>query len=210
MNICIISLQTYVSGTVGGVSTHVAQLCSILKSTGHNVVIICPAHPEHPNEDYEEIIEEVLYFCVGNTSSSSTNRHWNQKSKNVFSKLSRSYDFRCIFSEGIAGQGIIKHHNFHNIPCFCFLHNFGITHFYNLWKEVIDINSTAYYFLVTIPYLITKIIKLEIPTYRDCSLLISCSSHNADRIHQFYRINQKNIFVLLHPHPKPIKVEVLN
>jgi glycosyltransferase involved in cell wall biosynthesis len=196
MNICIISIQTNICGVLGGVSTHVDQLSAILKSMGHTIVVICPAHPQHPDEDHEEVIEEILYYCIGKISSENLNALWIQENRNAFGKLNKRFPFQCIFSEGVASQGIIKETAIHKIPCYCFLHNFGITHFYNVSKEINNLRALLYYLLLTVPRIIHRIITSEIPTYRSCSMVLSCSSHNANRIRKFYRIKREKIMVI--------------
>lgn len=196
MNICIVSIQTNVCGVSGGVSTHVDQLSVILKSMGHKLVVICPANPQYPDEDHEEVIEEILYYCIGKISSENLNALWIQESRNAFVRLNKRFRFQCAFSEGVASQGIIKETSIHKIPCYCFLHNFGVTHFYNISKEINSLRSLLYYLFLTVPRIIYRIITSEMPTYRSCSIVLSCSSHNANRIRKFYRIKKEKIMII--------------
>ena len=196
MDLCIITIQAEVSGTIGGVSTHVKELSNILKKYGHRVVVICPSHPEYPDRDYQEIFDDVLYFCIGKTSLETKTAIWNQASIDIFAKLRQKYDFKLIFSEGIAAQGIIRSSHFGDIPSFCFLHNFGVTHFYNILKEVDSFTSLLYYSCITIPRLIVRILKDEIPTYKACSTVLSCSTHNAMRLRKFYRVRERSILLI--------------
>lgn len=196
MDLCIITIQAEISGTIGGVSTHVKELSNILIKYGHRVVVICPSHPNYPDRDYQKIFDDVLYFCVGNTSLETKTALWNQASIIAFTKLAQIYDFQLVFSEGIAAEAIIRNSHFNNIPSFCFLHNFGVTHFYNVLKEVNNLSSLLYYFSITMPRLFVKILRNEIPTYRACSLLLSCSKHNAERLRKFYRVRERSILVI--------------
>lgn len=197
MDLCIVTVQAEISGTLGGVSTHVNELSNILKTLGHRVVVICPSHPNHPFHDHQEMIDEILYFCIGDTSPETKTALWNQAIIDAFTRLSKTYNFQLIFSEGIAAQSIIRSSQFNNIPSYCFLHNFGVTHFYNILREVNNFTSLLYYLHITIPRLILKILRDEIPTYKACSLLLSCSAHNAKRLRKFYRVKKERKILVI-------------
>lgn len=196
MHFCIISFQTYISGAFGGVSTHVSELSKLLTSLGHEVTVICPAHSDFPNKDYIEVVNEIKYFCVANTSSQILNSLWKQKCEDVFARLNESSRFHGVFLEGIPSKSIVKKITDHRMPCFAFLHNFGITHINNVFKEVDTVKSFCYYLFFTLPRLIYRIISVEIPAFNFCTLVLSACNHNVERVRKFYGISEEKIKVI--------------
>lgn len=196
MNICIISFQTQVCGSFGGVSTHVQELSSIFISLGHRVFVVCPSHYKYPNRDFVETIDDIFFYCIGGTSSSKLDYHWKFKSNKIFSQLQKDVGFECVFFEGITHKGIFYEIKRHGIPYFAFLHNFALTHFYNIFKEIACLRDLLHYFLYTLPRLVYKVVSLEIPFFRSCNAVLSASQHNAERIRKFYRIRQDKITVI--------------
>ena len=196
MHYCIISFQTHISGAFGGVSTHVAELSNLLISLGHEVTVICPSHKHHFNIDYIEVVNEISYYCIGNTSSQILNSSWKLKCRDVFMRLNESIRFRAVFLEGIASKFVVQEIIDHRIPCFAFLHNFGITHIYNVFKEIDTLKSFLYYCFRTVPRLIHKIISVESPAFNLCTLVLSACNHNVKRVRKFYGVNEGRIKVI--------------
>ena len=196
MNICILSFQTHLCGSLGGVSTHVHELSSIFVSLGHRVSVICPAHYQYPDIDYIEIIDNVLFYCIGGTSCRTLDHHWRYKSKRVFAELHERLRFHSVFFEGITHRDIFDEIKKSGIPYFGFLHNFALTHFYNVFKEIYNFRGLVHYFSYTVPHLIHKAVSVEIPFFRSCTSILSASLHNAERIKKFYRIKQDKVAVI--------------
>ena len=192
LNLLFLSQQTHLN-CIGGVSTHLELTSRLLIQMGHAVSVICPSGPGGPDY-YNEIHQNgVRFLCVPGMDTIGINRKWIDGSRKLLLQELRNQNIDYIFSEGTAIIGALAEILQRHIPCFCFLHNFAVTQFYNISKEITSLRSLLYYFCISVPKMLIGILKYELPVYQKCTKVLSVSHHNAQRIKKYYRIKSNRL-----------------
>jgi glycosyltransferase involved in cell wall biosynthesis len=190
MNIALISNQGITETEKwGGINSHAKMISKLLVQHGHHVTFFTA-------QGADEIVKEKtdgLGFKYLDSNMNNQTETWRKRLSNAFLSLHRNGFFDCVFAEGASAWGLHKTFRELNLPVFAFVHNFGIVHFYNIWKEVDNIRSMVYFFAKTIPKIIHRMLFYDIPFLQNATYVISGSKFNANLLRTCYRIQKSKL-----------------
>lgn len=193
MRICIISPTPITDKKKwGGVHTHTEMLSNLLVKGGNKVTLITPA--DHSNKIHEKVINDIHIVFMHGIEKRIVDKKWIKNVHETFNKIYKQEPIDIIFSEGYSAYGLQKEYT--NLPIVSFVHNFSFIHFYNNWTEVESIRSLLSYLLKTIPRLLFRIFRYEIPFYHSSKYIASCSKLNARCLHKIYQIPEHKLKVV--------------
>ncbi len=193
MHICIISPADITDKTKwGGVLTHTKMLSNILVKEGYEVTLIAPA--DHSNKSQGKEFDNIHVVFMHGIGKAIVTQKWIKNVQEKFNKIHKQKPVDLVLSEGYCAYGLQKEYT--NLPIVSFIHNFGFIHFYNSWTEVESIRSLLSYLLKTIPKLLFKIFRYEIPFYHCSKCTVSCSKLNAKYLHKIYKLPERKIKVI--------------
>ena len=121
---------------------------------------------------------------------------WATELINTFLSIHENRPFDCILAEGASAWGLHRLFSALNLPVFAFVHNFGLVHFYNIWKEVDNVRSLLYYLCKTVPRTFYRMIFYDIPFLKNSRWVISGSKFNEALLRRFYRIPKSRLRVI--------------
>jgi glycosyltransferase involved in cell wall biosynthesis len=200
MRIALISQQGIrEDGFWGGINSHAKSLTKILLKLGHDVTVFTaktsPLGPiQHDGEN-----GGLTTFYIGSVRKNGQNKYpdsWIDGLRMTYLSAHRKRPFDCILTEGASAWGLHALFTELMIPVFAFVHNFGIVHFYNIWKEVDNLQSLISYFARTVPRILWRTLYYDFPFLRNSRWVISGSMFNATLLKRFYRIRQSRLRVI--------------
>ena len=193
VHICVISPADITDKTKwGGVLTHTKMLSNILVKEGNEVTLIAPA--DHLNKSHGKLINNIHVVFTHGIEKVIVNHKWIKNVQETFNKIHEQKPIELVISEGYCAYGLQKKYT--NLPIVSFVHNFSFIHFYNNWTEVGSIRSLLSYLLKTIPRLLFRIFRFEIPFYHSTNYTVSCSKLNAGYLRKIYQIPQHKLKII--------------
>ncbi|UCC94472.1 MAG: glycosyltransferase family 4 protein [Candidatus Omnitrophota bacterium] len=194
MHVCIISPTSITDkADWGGIHTHTQMLCRILIKQRIKVTLITSGCM---NAADEKIIDDARVVCVSGVARRTVDNVWIKELRRSFIKIHKEEPIDCIFSENYWAYGLQKELAKNNVPIFTFIHNFSLTHFYNNSKDIKNIRSLASYLLKTIPRIVFRIFKYELPFYHNSKHVVSVSTLNAGYLQRIYRLPQDKLKIM--------------
>ncbi len=194
MHICIISAFAITEkDNLGGVHTHTEMLSNILTKMGNKVTFITAGDQ---NESHEKTINGIRVIFTPGSKTEVVDKEWIRNLCNTFNELQKKDPVDCIFSEGYYAYGLQGHHIFSKVPIVTFVHNFHLTQFYKNFSEVRSIRSLASYVFKTVPRLVFRMLKFEIPFFQSSHFVISVSELNAKYLQNVYMIPKHKLSVI--------------
>ncbi len=194
MHICIISPVAITErDNLGGVHTHTEMLSNILIKIGNKVTFITS---DDQNSSHEKTIDGIRVIFTPGAKTGVADKDWMRNLYRTFDKLQNEDPVDCIFSEGYHAYGLHSHPIFRKVPIVTFVHNFHLTQFYKSFSEVQSIRSLASYALKTVPRLLFRMLKFEIPFLQSSFFVISVSELNAKYLQNVYLIPKHKLSVI--------------
>lgn len=176
----------------GGINTHAKMLSGLLLKQGHFVTFF--TSPEsNKNKQQNPDTLELVYI---DSPALKRNGKWAFRLCATFLDIHNNTPFDCIFAEGASAWGLRPLFPALKLPVFAFVHNFGIVHFYNTWKEVYNVRSMLSYFSKTIPRIFRRTLLYDVPFLQNSRWVISGSQFNAALLRRFYRIPRSKLRVI--------------
>lgn len=176
----------------GGINSHAKMLSSLLLKQGHHVTFFTAS----PSNDSEKSKIDNLDLVCLDPDSSIRNGKWVIQLGNAFLSIHENRPFDCIFAEGASAWGLHRLFASLNLPVIACVHNFGLVHFYNIWKEVDNVRSMLYYFSKMVPKIFQGMFFYDIPFLQNSRWVISGSIFNALLLKRFYRIPNSRLRVI--------------
>jgi glycosyltransferase involved in cell wall biosynthesis len=168
------------------------MLSSLLLKQGYHVTFFTTP----PSNDSHKTRVDNLDLVYLDSGSAGRNGKWITQLSNTFLSIHQKRPLDCIFAEGASAWGLHRLFASLNLPVIAFVHNFGLVHFYNVWKEVDNIRSLLYYFSKTVPKIFQRMFFYDIPFLQNSRWVISGSLFNAVLLEQFYRIPKSKLKVI--------------
>jgi glycosyltransferase involved in cell wall biosynthesis len=164
------------------------MLIRLLVKNGHRVTVIAPEQPGlKPADGYDLVLMKAGHADFLTAA-------WYEALRDAFAEVLRKGRPDHIFSESYYALGLEKAAA--GIPLTAFVHNFHLVHFHKQFSEVDSLRSLAYFFLITVPRLLSHMFRYEIPFLRGASQVVSVSIRNSELLKDFYRLEPKKVFVL--------------
>ncbi len=168
------------------------MLSNILVKGGNEVTLIAPT--DHLNKSQMKVINNIRVVFMHGIINAIVNQKWIKNVQETFNKIHKQRPVDLVLSEGYCAYGLQK--EYANLPIVSFVHNFSFIHFYNNWTEVGSIRSLLSYLLKTVPRLLFRIFRFEIPFYRSTKYTVSCSNLNAGYLRKVYKIPEHKLKVI--------------
>lgn len=158
------------------------MLVRLLVRAGHRVSIIAP---EQERTGAAGGYESRL---VRADSSAFLSPRWFHELGRAFSAVAAGGRPDIIFSEGYYALGVGDAAA--GIPIVAFTHNFHLVHFLTNFLEIDGPRALASYVLRTVPRLLYRMLRYEIPFLRDVSKVCPASEHHALLLEKYYRLRR--------------------
>jgi glycosyltransferase involved in cell wall biosynthesis len=168
------------------------MLSSLLLKQGHHVTFFTTP----PSNDSDKSKVDNLDLVYLESDSARLNGKWVTQLRNAFLSTHENRPLDCIFVEGASAWGLHRLFASLSLPVIAFVHNFGLVHFYNVWKEVDNVRSMLYYFSKTVPKIVQRMFIYDIPFLQKSRWVISGSIFNAVLLKRFYRIPKSRLRVI--------------
>lgn len=189
LHICLVTpFIPRATGNWGGVHTHADMFIRLLLKNGYEISVIAPDQPHEAGETGYHLVLLDL------ENRDFLTPRWFAELEKAFECIARENRPDFIFSEGYYAMGIEKVS--HDIPIFAFVHNFHLVQFYKLFSEINSPRTLLSYLFKSVPLLLFKMFKYEIPFLRKSSKTISVSELNARLLTRFYRLPPEKVSVL--------------
>lgn len=187
--VCLITpFPPTTAGSWGGIHTHSDMLIRLLLKAGQRVTVIAP---EQQGVKAAAGCDLIL-MQAGNRDFLTP--RWFEALNEAFSAALEKGRPDHIFSESYYALGLGEAAA--GIPVTAFVHNFHLIHFHKLVSEVEGPRSLAYYFLLMVPHLFSRIFRYELPFLKRASKVVSVSRHNAELLKKVYRLPAEKVCVL--------------